>query len=716
MVSIRNPFKNDSQAEQVVPPPELDLDDLVSEDIANGIPLESGLIEEEIDASLVGALQNPANIEHVNDIVKSWGLNAPDKKMFLLAETYYKLRNARVGEIIVELGLAPEQKVMAGLKEHDGEENTTAFIDWFADKYNVPAVSSNINKILAIKNGVPIFDNLHEYASVHEILKEGDPQLLKRCDEIECVIVKIEDETTAVIFSSVDSLTKWQRMGRNTYTMCPVLKELRHSIGQEDFTPRDVLVGISTAENVAGTLSVIENSTSKDDKTDEDVKMLRHYDLKRDPRQGVKTLGKILDMAIQARCSDISIMLQEDGKGFVFVRQSGDLIRHDSFHTLSKEEMVDVSRYLQTKSGANPQMTRPTKPLDGAFSYKSPLNRAFIRCAFGRVKYEGVNEFSLSMSLRLLIQDSKDTSTRLADLKLSPLAIQCVQDAVHRKSGLILVVGPTNSGKSTTVEGCLGEHEAIWGTTRKRVSIENPVEQNIRFVDQNTIDELSLKSMTIEDLQRNILRQDPDLLFYGEVRDAETAIAALQGSITGHLVLTTGHAGSFIQAVSRFAHYVGESGKMDLIDALLLVLVQHLVPKLCPHCRIEKPRTLKIGQEFARFLRFEGLDKELNPKYGKDPKASKFRVLSDRELENMLPDVIAEVNPKGCDHEECRGGKIGSIPVNDVVPISRELKQALMQDKIDYAEMRPFMRESLMTKKLALLKKREIPYNSLIEQ
>ena len=165
-----------------------------------------------------------------------------------------------------------------------------------------------------------------------------------------------------------------------------------------------------------------------------------------------------------------------------------------------------------------------------------------------------------------------------ARLGLSPAVIRKLGSALELPNGIVLVTGPTGSGKTTTLyTGLL----ALNAVTRKIVTVEDPIEYQLQGINQ--IQVRAQIGLTFASLLRSILRQDPDVIMVGEIRDGETAQIAVQAALTGHLVLSTLHTNSAAAAVTRLR----DMGVEDyLLTAVLRgIMAQRLVRRLCPDCR-----------------------------------------------------------------------------------------------------------------------------------
>ncbi len=175
-----------------------------------------------------------------------------------------------------------------------------------------------------------------------------------------------------------------------------------------------------------------------------------------------------------------------------------------------------------------------------------------------------------------------ETEVSLAVLGFATEAQHTIRELALQPSGLLLVTGPTGSGKTTTVYAALAE---IRSGFEKIITIEDPVEYELPGVLQVPVNER--KGLTFARGLRSLLRHDPDRILVGEIRDAETAEIAVQAALTGHLVFTTVHSNSVSDVVARFRHFGLDM--FGLTSALNGVVVQRLVRRLCPVCSLERP-------------------------------------------------------------------------------------------------------------------------------
>ncbi len=278
----------------------------------------------------------------------------------------------------------------------------------------------------------------------------------------------------------------------------------------------------------------------------------------------LKLINIIAESAIYARGSDIHIEPTEKN---CIVRTRIDGILKESF-------IFDADIYpplcSRIKLLGSIDIAEKRKPQDGRFSLVS-----------GEKEYD----FRLSTlptthgeSIAMRILDKTKTLINLEDLGMYKNNFRKFSSSLKIPYGIILVTGPTGSGKTTTLYAALN---AIKGVERKIITIEDPVEYKINMVQQAQVNERA--GLTFASALRSILRQDPDVIMIGEIRDQETLRIAVQAALTGHLVLSTLHTNDSISAVTRMVDMGIEPYLVG--PSLVAVEAQRLVRKLCPHCK-----------------------------------------------------------------------------------------------------------------------------------
>ncbi|MEO5347932.1 MAG: type II secretion system ATPase GspE [Magnetococcus sp. YQC-9] len=248
--------------------------------------------------------------------------------------------------------------------------------------------------------------------------------------------------------------------------------------------------------------------------------------------------------------------------------------------------------------------------------------------------------------MRLL--DKQAGRLTLEELGMMPAMRDSLDKLIHRPNGILLVTGPTGSGKTTTLYAVL---KRLNETSRNILTVEDPIEYDLEGIGQTHVN--TKVDLTFARGLRAILRQDPDIVMVGEIRDVETARIAVQASLTGHLVLSTLHTNSAIGAVARLKDMGVEPYLLS--SSLTAVLAQRLVRLLCEACKEPRPVSM---QEWA--------DLELNGGPWSQPPDKLFR-------------------PKGCDH--CLGsGFAGRGGIYELVPIDDTLK-GLIHDNAGEREL-----------------------------
>lgn len=297
-----------------------------------------------------------------------------------------------------------------------------------------------------------------------------------------------------------------------------------------------------------------------------------------------------LDMvwdAIAKRATDIHLEPTANDMAVRF-RIDGIMTNIKPMNRLMGDAVINIFKVL-----SNLDITERRKSQDGSFSAQIEARLVEFRVATaGSVVGE-------KMVMRVL-----DASAQLADLSQVGMTESMqtqIRDVISKPHGLFLVCGPTGSGKSTTLYACLHEIDRF---QQNIITVENPVEYRLDGVTQIEVNLKAGKTFATE--LRSILRQDPDVILIGEIRDKETAEIACQAAQTGHLVFSTVHANDAVTAIARMID-LGVPPFM-LGSALLAVLGQRLVRRLCKKCRkrvkpsAETLKKLKIDPDAVRYL------------------------------------------------------------------------------------------------------------------
>lgn len=298
----------------------------------------------------------------------------------------------------------------------------------------------------------------------------------------------------------------------------------------------------------------------------------------------VKLINTTIFDAITNRASDIHIEATSEG---VIIRYRIDGVLHQATDPIQIKNLPQIISRIKVISELDISETRI--PQDGRF--KIWLNNRSIDF---RVS---ILPTVLGENAVIRILDKENTANELKGLKLENLGLNSEHLKIWNKIvsvpyGLILITGPTGSGKSTTLYAALSK---INRTTEKVITIEDPVEYQLEGVMQIQVAEK--KGLTFAKGLRSILRHDPDKILVGEIRDPETAKIAIQSAQTGHLVFSTVHANNVFEVFARFAHMGID--RFSLVSSLICVAGQRLVRVLCPYCKVPYKPSLDLLKELS---------------------------------------------------------------------------------------------------------------------
>ncbi|MEQ5833661.1 ATPase, T2SS/T4P/T4SS family [Marinobacter sp. NFXS9] len=345
----------------------------------------------------------------------------------------------------------------------------------------------------------------------------------------------------------------------------------------------------------------------------------------------VELVNNLLTRAVEAAASDVHI---EPGEEFFVVRYRVDGVLHSQM-TQSASRFPAVASRIKLISGMDIAESR--LPQDGRISTRLGGQEMDIRvstapCSFGE-----------SVVMRLLPKHRESLS--MDSLGMEPDHLKLMRSVLGYSNGIVLVTGPTGSGKSTTLYSGLSE---LVDGRQKLITVEDPVEFQVRGVTQ--IQANADIGYTFARALRAILRQDPDVIMIGEIRDLETAQIAIQSALTGHLVLSTLHTND---ALSAFTRMVDMGVEPYLVAApVKAVQAQRLVRKVCSNC-------------------------------------SEDVTLPDSLWRPLAGDWIESpgfVEPKGCDRCHHTGYR-GRLGIYEIIPATEELQQ-LVADNADISELR----------------------------
>ncbi len=316
-------------------------------------------------------------------------------------------------------------------------------------------------------------------------------------------------------------------------------------------------------EEVAEELDAANNKQSLDQLIDEVATSDDLLDVVNRPPV-IRLVNDILFRALQLRASDIHVHPYETK---IQIRYRIDGILYDVL-SLNRNVLPLVISRIKVMAGMD--IAERRLPQDGRCSVRIGQREIDLRISTVPTSY---GERSV---LRLL--DKSTGLFKLNELGLWEEDLKKFDSLLNKSHGVIFVTGPTGSGKSTTLYACLNR---INSAEKNVITIEDPIEYQLEGISQ--IQVASKKGMTFATSLRHVLRQDPDVIMVGEVRDIETARMAIQSSLTGHLVFSTLHTNDSAGAVSRLLDLGVEPYLVS--SSLIAIIAQRLVRKVCPDCR-----------------------------------------------------------------------------------------------------------------------------------
>ena len=330
-------------------------------------------------------------------------------------------------------------------------------------------------------------------------------------------------------------------------------------------TATDIMSALDRYYGRSESLSVAEQYTKEREKLNQEESDERTDEINSSPI--VMIVNSMIEQAARQRASDIHIEALAEA---VRVRYRIDGVLYNRIKYASQLASAIITR-IKIISGMD--ISEKRKPQDGRATYVVDHREYDIRVSCLPTV------FGEKCVMRLQVKQDFTRDKRLLGFTDSELAK--FDHLLSNPHGIVLITGPTGSGKSTTLYTALSELNA---ESTNIVTVEDPVEANIDGINQVQVN--TKADMTFANALRSILRQDPDIIMIGEIRDAETAMIAVQASITGHLVVSTLHTNSSASSITRLMDMGVDS--YLIADSVVGIIAQRLVRRLCPHCKRKK--------------------------------------------------------------------------------------------------------------------------------
>ena len=490
-----------------------------------------------------------------------------------------------LGEALVELGLLTPEKLKKAKEEADrakeplrrvlirlGMVDEGAIVSFFEEQLGIPRIDFS-NYLLDPK----VVDILPEnFCRKHLILP----------------LFKIGDTLTIAMVDPLDIFALDEVRLRTGCEVDPVV-----------VSEKDIIKVFEQYYGARGTMDDIVKSIDKDKL---DMKEGTEAELK--TLQGlvegapiVKLVNLLITEAIKAGASDIHI---EPDEQFLGTRYRVDGVLHEVMSPPKELQSAIISR-IKILSGMD--IAERRIPQDGRFQLK--IEHRQIDCRVSTIP----TVYGENVVIRLL--DLNSVLLGLTDLGFNRNMLDAYEKLIHKPYGIILVTGPTGSGKTTTLYSSLS---TINSPEKNIVTIEDPIEYRLRLVRQMQIN--TKAGLTFANGLRSILRQDPDIIMVGEIRDLDTAEIAIQAALTGHLVFSTLHTNDAPGAITRLIDMGVEPFLIS--SSVTAVVAQRLVRIICKDCKENYAPSAKLLEEVGlpaskevKFYRGKGCDKCLHTGY-----------------------------------------------------------------------------------------------------
>lgn len=530
---------------------------------------------------------------------------------------------------------------------------TTQILEYKGEFFNLPTRDVDVKSIApAIFKYIPLDSvTMYKFAPIgltDGVLEIGvtDPENIQAMDALQFIASKMNTPFKIFLISKSalkDIISAYSGLG-----------------GEVDEALSELDTAISSEQAEA---SKNKNTKEETPKTAQEEKIVEDAPI-------IKIVAVILRHATEGNASDIHI---ENSGEQVKVRFRVDGVLHTSLVLPTSVYSGVVARI---KILAKLRLDEKRKPQDGGFSAKIEGRKIDFRVS------TMPSYFGEKVVMRIL--DSQRGVKPLDELDLSPDNLALIRESLKLPYGLILITGPTGSGKTTTLYSMLNE---LNKEEQNIVSLEDPIEYQMQGINQSQV--TSEIGYTFASGLRSILRQDPDIIFVGEIRDKETAELAIQASLTGHLVFSTLHTNSAVGAIPRLVD-MGIDPYL-ISPTIALVIAQRLSRRICP--------TSKKLVEMN-----ESMNTMIEKQFADLPEKYKAKL----ELSGGLNESVAS--------PECPSGTKGRVAVFEMFKIDKEMQGVILNNPIESEIYRVARANGMITmREDAIIKsiKGDIPFQEI---
>ncbi len=551
----------------------------------------------------------------------------------------------KLGEMLVSLGFLTEEQLKSALEEQKKTGYKLGEI-----LLNSKLVSEEILfAILAKQFNIP-YISLSEYGEIpQEVLSLVSDKIAKT---YQLIPIEYNSKTKVLTVAMSDPLDLVAIDNLKLSTKC----DIRIVVARKN----EILEAISKYYEKKESIEEIEKDAEKEFSSNSDVAIIEdkseitELELKADAAPVVKAVNYIIDQALSFKASDILIEPQEKQ---IRIRYRIDGVFHDQ-KPLHKKLLASV--VTRIKIMAKMDITERRKPQDGRIrlSYgdrQINLRVSTIPTAYGE-----------KVAIRIL--DAKALILALSELGFEEEQLKLFEKAIKQPYGMILVTGPTGSGKTTTLYSALN---VLNNPDVNIMTVEDPVEAVIYGINQVNVNEKV--GLTFAAALRAFLRQDPDVIMVGEIRDKETIEIGINAALTGHLVFATLHTNEAASAITRLINMGVEP--FLIASTLTIVISQKLVRKICKNCR----QQYKINLQQLKPL-------GINPDIFKE-----------------LKEEVILYKGVGCD--KCQDGYKGRIGIFEVLDCNDSIKELILKKATHFEIKETAIKNGMITLREAALKK-----------
>jgi MSHA biogenesis protein MshE len=457
-----------------------------------------------------------------------------------------KASKIRIGDLLVSSGDITEDQLKEALAEQ--KESGLKLGRILVERGCVE--EDRLMRFLSEQLGIPYID-LKEYQVDEELIARLPETYARRYRAI-----VLEERDADLLVGMADPI--------DIFAYDEIARQLHQAISVAVVREVDLLQVLDSAyrrtSDIAGFASELDGELSIDE-----FNLPTFEQNEEDNTPVARLLQSILEDAVQVRASDVHIEPDEE---VLRIRQRVDGVLQE--HILN-ERRIASALVSRVKLMAGLDISEKRLPQDGRFDFTVKNKTIDVRLS--------TMPTTQGESVVMRLADHSDEQARLTEVGMAEEMLERFRFLIRRPNGLILVTGPTGSGKTTTLYGALNE---LNSPEKKIITVEDPVEYQLQRITQVQV--MSKIGLDFARVLRATLRQDPDVLLVGEIRDYETAEIALRAAMTGHLVMSTLHTNDAISSAMRLID-VGVEGYM-VASAVRAIVAQRLIRRVCERCAI----------------------------------------------------------------------------------------------------------------------------------